>query len=246
MAHSQSSAGASPHGRRKPNGSACQRRTMAGVQDEAKHAMSAMSLLKSCDVEKPQPQRSERMGPFTSYHQADNHTSGRRRCRLADFLLLGTCHGERTRVAHVIPGGRDPVVGALDVGDAELVDATVEGIGDAARVPGDAKGIRIQGQVSLRAVLCKSVSYAGICLSYSSVEVDTRQLCPDLARLAAENREILRRAPPAPGLGRCPLRQYPVAVRPFRDRQQRVRCEPLPPGALDRIGAVMIVHADRG
>jgi hypothetical protein len=33
------------------------RRTMAGVQDEAKHAMSAMSPLKSCEVEKPQPQR---------------------------------------------------------------------------------------------------------------------------------------------------------------------------------------------
>src|SRR5688500_372600 len=51
------SAGDSFHGRRKPNGSACQRRTMAGVQDEPKHAMSAMSPLKSCDVEKPQPQR---------------------------------------------------------------------------------------------------------------------------------------------------------------------------------------------
>jgi hypothetical protein len=49
------SAGASFHGRRKPNGSACQRRTMAGVQDEAKHAISAMSPLKSCDVEKPRP-----------------------------------------------------------------------------------------------------------------------------------------------------------------------------------------------
>jgi hypothetical protein len=41
------SAGTSPHGRRKPNGSACQRRTVskmgvAGVQDEAKHAISAM------------------------------------------------------------------------------------------------------------------------------------------------------------------------------------------------------------
>ena len=43
--------------RREPNGSACQRRTMAGVQDEAKHAISAMSPLKSCEVEKPQPQR---------------------------------------------------------------------------------------------------------------------------------------------------------------------------------------------
>ena len=51
------SAGTSPRGRRKPNGSACQRRTMAGVQDEAKHAISAMSPLKSCAVEKPQPQR---------------------------------------------------------------------------------------------------------------------------------------------------------------------------------------------
>ena len=51
------SAGSSFQARRKPNGSACQRRTMAGVQDEAKHAMSAMSPLKSCEVEKPQPQR---------------------------------------------------------------------------------------------------------------------------------------------------------------------------------------------
>jgi hypothetical protein len=50
-------AGTSFHGRKKPNGSACQRRTMAGVQDEAKHAMRAMSPLKSCEVEKPQPQR---------------------------------------------------------------------------------------------------------------------------------------------------------------------------------------------
>jgi hypothetical protein len=30
---------------------------MAGVQDEAKHAIRAMSPLKSCEVEKPQPQR---------------------------------------------------------------------------------------------------------------------------------------------------------------------------------------------
>jgi hypothetical protein len=51
------SAGTSPHGRRKPNGSAFHRGIMAGVQDEAKHAISAMSPLKSCDVEKPQPQR---------------------------------------------------------------------------------------------------------------------------------------------------------------------------------------------
>jgi hypothetical protein len=30
---------------------------MAGVQDAAKHAMSAMSAMKSCEVEKPQPNR---------------------------------------------------------------------------------------------------------------------------------------------------------------------------------------------
>jgi hypothetical protein len=45
------SAGSSFHGRRKPNGSACQRRTMAGVQDEAKHVTSAMSPLKSWSCE---------------------------------------------------------------------------------------------------------------------------------------------------------------------------------------------------
>ena len=33
------------------------RRTMAGVQDAAKHTIRAMSPLKSCEVEKPQPQR---------------------------------------------------------------------------------------------------------------------------------------------------------------------------------------------
>jgi hypothetical protein len=51
------SAGTSFHGRKKPNGSACHRRIMAGVQDAAKHAIRAMSPLKSCEVEKPQPQR---------------------------------------------------------------------------------------------------------------------------------------------------------------------------------------------
>jgi len=43
-------------------------------------------------------------------------------------------------VAHVVPGGLDPAVGTLDVRDAELVDVAVEGIGDAADVPSDAKG----------------------------------------------------------------------------------------------------------
>jgi hypothetical protein len=51
------SAGSSFHGRRKPNGSAFHRRIMAGVQDAAKHAISAMSPLKSWLVEKPQPNR---------------------------------------------------------------------------------------------------------------------------------------------------------------------------------------------
>jgi hypothetical protein len=47
------SAGTSFQGRRKPNGSACHRRIMAGVQDAAKHAIRAMSPLKSWLVEKP-------------------------------------------------------------------------------------------------------------------------------------------------------------------------------------------------
>ena len=42
---------------RVASASPSQSRIMAGVQDAAKHAMSAMSPLKSCDVEKPQPQR---------------------------------------------------------------------------------------------------------------------------------------------------------------------------------------------
>ena len=52
--------------------------------------------------------------------------------------------------------------------------------------------------------------------------------------------------PPAPGLRGRPLRQDAVAVRPLRDPQQRVGLEHVPPRALDRIGAVMIVHSDRG
>jgi hypothetical protein len=45
------SAGTSFHGRRKPYGSAFHRRSMAGVQDAAKHAIRAMSPLKSWLVE---------------------------------------------------------------------------------------------------------------------------------------------------------------------------------------------------
>ena len=51
------SAGTSFQGRRNPNLSACKRRTMAAVQEEANHAIRAMSPLKFCDVEKPEPQR---------------------------------------------------------------------------------------------------------------------------------------------------------------------------------------------
>jgi hypothetical protein len=104
---------------------------MAGVQDEAKDAMSAMSPLKSCDVEKPQPQRCERIGRLTSPHEADDDIGARKRRRLPAFLLLGARHGEDTRVAHVVPGGLDPAVGTLDVREAELVDMAVEEIGDA-------------------------------------------------------------------------------------------------------------------
>jgi hypothetical protein len=60
--------------------------------------------------------------------------------RLAALLLLGAGRGESSGVDHVVPGGRDPAVGALDVGDAELVDVAVEGIGDTADVPADAEG----------------------------------------------------------------------------------------------------------
>jgi hypothetical protein len=56
------------------------------------------------------------------------------------FLLLGASHRERTGIAHVVPGGLDPAVGALDVRDAELVDMAVEGIGDAAHMPADTEG----------------------------------------------------------------------------------------------------------
>jgi hypothetical protein len=51
------SAGTSFQGRKKPNGSAFHRRIMAGVKDEAKHAISAMSPWKTCGVENPQRQR---------------------------------------------------------------------------------------------------------------------------------------------------------------------------------------------
>ena len=76
-------------------------------------------------------------------HQADDDTSaGKWWRRLAALLLLGPCHGERIRIAHVVPGGRDPAFGTLDMGDAELVDMAIEGIGDAAHVPPD------EGQLS--------------------------------------------------------------------------------------------------
>ena len=113
---------------------------------------------------------------FPSPHQADDDASACERWRLAAFLLLGPCCGERSGVAHVALvhrgvqkihpfgapaspkpreqrsappatdesfvcscalGGLDPAVGALDVRDAELVDMTVEGIGDAAHMPSD-------------------------------------------------------------------------------------------------------------
>jgi hypothetical protein len=40
------STGSSFHGRRNPNGSACQRRTMAGVEDETKQGISATSAFR--------------------------------------------------------------------------------------------------------------------------------------------------------------------------------------------------------
>jgi len=73
------SAGTSFHERRKPNGSACQRRTMAGVQDEAKHAIT--------DVAVP--------GVRAHPHQTDHHTGAGKRWRPTAFLLLGSCGSNR-------------------------------------------------------------------------------------------------------------------------------------------------------
>jgi hypothetical protein len=68
-------------------------------------------------------------------HQTDHHTGAGQRRRLAAFLFLGPCRCKRTGVVHVVPGGGDPAVGTLDVGDAELPDMAVEGIGDGGYVP---------------------------------------------------------------------------------------------------------------
>ena len=79
-------------------------------------------------------------------HRSRLTPSGRRRhqrrWRLAipTFLLLGPCQGELTGIAHVVPGGLDPAVGTLDVGDAELVDVAVEGIGDAVHAGAGLRG----------------------------------------------------------------------------------------------------------
>jgi hypothetical protein len=75
-----------------------------------------------------------------SHHETDDHTGAGQRWRPAAPLLLSACHGERAGGAHVDVGGLDPAVGTLDMGDAELVDTAIEGIGDAAQVPADAKG----------------------------------------------------------------------------------------------------------
>ena len=77
-----------------------------------------------------------------SRHQTDDHTGACQRSRVATaaFLLFGRYRCERSGVAHVVPGALDLAVGTLDVRDAELVDVAVEGIGDAAHMPSDAKG----------------------------------------------------------------------------------------------------------
>jgi hypothetical protein len=76
-------------------------------------------------------------GRSRSPHQADDDTGAGKRWWLAAFLFLGRSRCERAAVAHVVPGGLDPAVGALDMRDAERVDLTVEGIGDAAHMPSD-------------------------------------------------------------------------------------------------------------
>src|ERR671918_170513 len=88
-----------------------------------------------------------------SPHQTDDHSGAGQRWRPAAFLLLSPCRGERTGVAHVVPGGRDPAVGTLDVGDAELVDMAVEGIGDAAHVPSDAEEVELS-EIAAVSLIC--------------------------------------------------------------------------------------------
>ena len=90
--------------------------------------------------------RSSQVAPHARPHLIRQTTtpSAGKRWWLAAFLLLGLSRSKRARVAHVVPGGRDPAIGALDVGDAERVDMAVEGIGDAAHVSPDAEGSRVE------------------------------------------------------------------------------------------------------
>jgi hypothetical protein len=95
-------------GFRLPEGS-CTTATLAGF------GSAALSVCTECS---PSP------------HEADDYGGANNRRRLAAILLFGACRCERTGVAHVVPGGLDPAVGALDVRDAERVDMAVEGGGD--------------------------------------------------------------------------------------------------------------------
>jgi hypothetical protein len=51
----------------------------------------------------------------SSPHEADDDTGACQRRRLANLLLLCAYRCERTGIAHVVPGCRDPAVGPLDV-----------------------------------------------------------------------------------------------------------------------------------
>jgi hypothetical protein len=61
-----------------------------------------------------------------SPHYADDHTGAGKRWRLAALLLFGPCHGERTGARSCCSRWSHPAVGALDVGDAELVDMALK------------------------------------------------------------------------------------------------------------------------
>jgi hypothetical protein len=64
-----------------------------------------------------------------SPHEADDHPGACQRVAAYHpaFLLFGSCHGERTAAAHVVPGGLDPAVGALEVRDTDLVNMAAKG-----------------------------------------------------------------------------------------------------------------------
>jgi resolvase-like protein len=100
---------------RSPSGSTSARRSRS-IGSAATRRTSPASI-SACPVRWP-CRRSPRRRPHPIRQTTSQAPASG---RLAARLFPGCCHGERTRVAHVVPGGLDPAVGALDVGNPELV-----------------------------------------------------------------------------------------------------------------------------